>query len=63
MEREKVPMSPYEMCISNIANAIRNSKGTENNYTAFDHAVGICTGFCKNYEEVVLDIINFKEPE
>lgn len=56
-------MNAYDMCIANIARKIRqipeDMRDTELN--AFDYSMGIAVGFCKDPNEVVLDIINFKE--
>lgn len=56
-------MTAYEMCIANIARKIRaipeNQRDSELN--AFDYAIGIAAGFCKDQNEVVIDIANFSE--
>jgi hypothetical protein len=56
----EINMNAYEMCIANIARKIRSNKG-EPEFSAFDYAHGLAVGFCKSYDEVVLDIVNFKD--
>ena len=60
-------MTAYQMCIANVARIIRSATAHENTESntpnAFDFALGIAAGFCKDQQEVVLDIINFKEAE
>ena len=58
-------MTAYEMCIANIARKIRSvpAHKRDNELNAFDYALGVAVGFCKDQNEVVLDIVNFKEAE
>lgn len=56
-------MNAYQMCIANIARKLRaipESK-RDSELNAFDYSLGIAVGFCKDPNEVVLDIVNFKE--
>jgi hypothetical protein len=60
-------MTAYEMCVKNCALAIKRNNQLVNagKWTdeqppanAFDMALGLAVGFCKNAEEVCIDIIN-----
>lgn len=54
-------MTAYEMCINNIAGELHRrdqSKVNSSSPSAFDFSLGLAVGFCKDAQEVVMDIAN-----
>ncbi|EBS2632437.1 hypothetical protein B7N40_24295 [Salmonella enterica subsp. enterica serovar Bovismorbificans] len=52
-------MTAYEMCINNIAFTLFNRNPNMVNSSspsAFDFSLGLAVGFCKDAQEVVMDI-------